>query len=68
MSLENNKKYVSRLGREHSVDKMSVGYLKNQIEYISRTNINEEYLATLKQEFKEKTKPIFIQLKDEHRD
>lgn len=68
MGENNNQKYISRQGKEHSVDKMSVGYLKNQIEYISRTGIKEEYLDTLKKEFKEKTKPIFIQLKDEHRD
>ena len=65
MNNSNPPTYRSVQGKEHSIDKMSKGYLKNQIEFITRTGIKEEYLSDLKQAYKEKTRIIFIQLIDE---
>jgi hypothetical protein len=47
--------YPNRKGELKPIDKMSKGYLKNQIEYITRTGINIKYLSSLQAELKIKS-------------
>lgn len=66
MPNSNEPQYPSKQGKVHIIDKMSIGYLKNQIEFISHTGIKEEYLSDLQKAYKQKTKIIFKPLLDEH--
>jgi hypothetical protein len=57
--------YIDHLGKEHFIKDMSKGYLKNQIEFITRTSINFEYLDILTEQLRIKSRKIFKLLKDE---
>ena len=60
--MENSDKpthYPRIIPKPIAIDKMSKGYLKNQIEYIEHTGVKEEYLDVLKEQLKEKNKKIF---------
>lgn len=58
-------KYPTKISGEHEIDNMSIAFLKTQIECISHTGRNTEYLAKLKRAYHKKTMIIFKPLIDE---
>lgn len=62
--LENQQKYPTKISGEHDIDNMSVSFLKTQIECVSHTGRNLEYLEKLKEAYRRKTMLIFKPLLD----
>ena len=58
-----HENYPQVSNREYPIKDMSIGYLKTQIEKITRTEINSDYLNDLKAEYAYKTRLIFKQVK-----
>ena len=58
-------KYPTKISGEHEIDKMSTAFLKTQIECISHTGRNVEYLEKLKKVYQKRTMVIFNILKDD---
>lgn len=58
-----HENYPQVFNREYPIKDMSIGYLKTQIEKITRTEINSDYLNDLKAEYAYKTRLIFKEVK-----
>ena len=58
----------SHNNKPHQINKMSIGFLRNQLEYINRTGINIEFKDALLKEYKERIKHInvFLPLSDNY--
>lgn len=62
--LDQTNKYPTKISGEHDIANMSVAFLKTQIECVSHTGRNLEYLEKLKEAYRKKTMIIFKPLLD----
>jgi hypothetical protein len=56
--MEEKKEYPQVNGNKYPIDKMSIGYLKTQLEKIKRTEINSNYKSEIEKEYNKKKPPV----------